>query len=850
MKPFFTFLCLCCIAISTTSAQSDSTKKYSDKIPVINVSPDDIVETTKDQFVAGMLNSSSEIFNTTGMYRLNQGGFLYRGYKRDEFTTVINGIVRNDLETGTTFWSGNGAFNGIFINRTGNIGLSPSTFAMGGLGGIYNVDVRAGRQRQGLSVSYTAANRQYNNRLVVSYSSGYLKGGWAVSLAASRSWAVKGYEKGTYSDTYGYFLSVEKKFHDKHFLTFTTFGTPSRSARPGTAVHEMQALAQNVYYNPDWGYQAGQVRSSNENRRFEPVFMLTHEAKFSNKTHLMSGIDFEFGKNRTSLIDYYNANSPLPDYYRNLPSYTSDPAQSALEASILSGSESARQIQWDNLYEINRLQNDSLQNANGVQGNTYRGKQSKYVVADNIQDVKKVNFNTTLNHTFTDNISLTAALTYQWEQVRHYKELTDLLGGEYFVDLNQFGARDFPTNADVTSQNDLNRTNRILHVGDQYGYDYYATIHKTSAWLQPYFKFNHIEFYVSGALTHNYYWRTGNTRTGLYPTTSYGDSKKTSMFTYAFKAGLQYKINGKNYIFANGMISTQAPTFANTFASPRLRNEIVPNLTAENMYSAELGFQHISSILGLKFTLFYTEFQNELSTRTFYHDDFRTNVNYNLSGINKRHFGGDLKLDVKIYQGLSANFYGSIGRYLYSSNASAYITKDNSAEVLQSSQTTYIKNFYEGGTPQMAYSLGFRYNSKQNWYLALNLNYFDWMYVEVNPVRRTLDAIDLVPYGSAAYTRIMHQEQLPGQFTMDLSGGYNWYLNKTFPGMDKTKKQHKYYLNFYWNITNLTNNRNFVNYAYEQLRYDFQEKNVDKFATKYRYMHGIGYFVTLAFRMN
>jgi hypothetical protein len=848
MKHFFTLACAIGISVTALS-QKDSTKTPTDAIPVVTINPDDIVESSSDQFVAGMLNASSEIYNTTGMYRLNQGGFLYRGYRRDEFTTVVNGIVRNDLETGSSFWSGNGAFNGIFIKRTGNIGLAPSTFAFGGAGGVYDIDVRAGGQRKGLSLSYSEANRNFSHRMVASYSTGYMKGGWAVSVAASRSWAERGYEKGTYFDGYGYFLSVEKKFANKHFLSFTTFGTPSRGTRTGAAVAEMQKLANDVYYNPDWGYQNGQIRSANETRRFEPAFMLTHEAKFNNKTHLISGIDFEFGKNKSSFIDFYNANTPSPDFYRNLPSFIDDPTQAAMAAEYLSSNESARQIQWDNIYATNRDQNDSLQNANGILGNTVRGKQSKYVLANDVQDTRKVNFNTTLNHSFSDNISLTAGLTYQWNRTRHYKELADLLGGEYFVNLNQFAIRDFPSNADIASQNDLQNPNRVLHVGDEYGYNYNTNTHKTAAWIQPYFKFNHVEFFVSGQITHTYYWRTGLVQNGLYPTNSLGDSKKISMINYAVKLGGQYKINGKNYLFANALIKTDAPSFVNTFVSPRTRNEIAPNLTSENIYSVEAGYQFISPILSAKLTLYYTEFQNQMETRTFYHDDFRTFVNYNLSGIGKRHFGGDFKLNVKIYKGLSANLIANVGRFQYTNNPSAYITKDNSAEVLQTSQTTYLKNYFVGRTPQMSYSLGFRYSSPKHWYASVNFNYFDWMYVEVNPIRRTLDAIDLVGYGSAEYTNIMHQERLKGQFTMDLTGGYNWLLNRTFTNIGKGKHPHKYYLDFYANITNLTNNRNFVVSGTEQLRYDFQEKDVNKFATKYRYMHGIGYFVSVSFRM-
>ncbi len=50
----------------------------------------------------------------------------------------------------------------------------------------------------------------------------------------------------------------------------------------------------------------------------------------------------------------------------------------------------------------------------------------------------------------------------------------DLLGGEYWVDIDQFAERDFED--PVLAQSDLNNPNRIARVGDVFGYDYDANI--------------------------------------------------------------------------------------------------------------------------------------------------------------------------------------------------------------------------------------------------------------------------------------------------------------------------------------------------------------------------------------
>jgi len=85
---------------------------------------------------------------------------------------------------------------------------------------------------------------------------------------------------------------------------------------------------------------------------------------------------------------------------------------------------------------------------------------------------------------------------------------------------------------------------------------------------------------------------------------------------------------------------------------------------------------------------------------------------------------------------------------------------------------------------------------------------------------------------------------LKGQFTMDISVGYSWLLNNQFKNLKK-----RFFLVFNANISNVTNNKNLVTGASEQLRFDYRDKNPNKFPTRYSYAYGTTYFVSVAFRM-
>ena len=48
-------------------------------------------------------------------------------------------------------------------------------------------------------------------------------------------------------------------------------------------------------------------------------------------------------------------------------------------------------------------------------------------------------------------------------------------------------------------------------------------------------------------------------------------------------------------------------------------------------------------------------------------------------------------------------------------------------------------------------------------------------------------------------------------------------------------------------VNNLTNNQNFITNGFEQRRFDFDERRIDKFQNKYFYGFGTNYFAMISF---
>lgn len=814
-------------------------RQNTENIPVVDASDVDGKDGS-GQNVSSALNASRDPFVSQASFVFSSARFRIRGYEPENFVTYINGLPMNDVDDGGTVWAQWSGLNNVMWNRDNTVGLQPTTFAYGGVGGANSFDTRASKQRKQLQLSYATTNRNFRHRLMATYSTGIIKG-WAVSVSASRRWAAEGYVPGTFFDGYSYFFAVEKIIR-KHSIALTVFGAPTRNGRNTSSTQEAYDLAGSNYYNPLWGYQNGRKRNSSIATTHMPVFILTHETEIADKTNIETSAGFTFGKRTITGIDWNNAPDPRPDYYRYLPSFVGDTLVKAMAEKEWRENEDVRQIDWTKLYEANYTSFEVIDSVDGIAGNTVSGKRARYIIEGRTQDTKKFNLASTVNHTFTDNISLSGGLTYQWQNVLNYKTVVDLLGADFYLDVNQFAERDFPDSISM-SQNDLNNPNRILREGDKWGYNYNANIHRGALWAVPYFRFSHFDFYIGTELSYTAFWRKGNVRNGLFPTNSFGNSEVQQFFNYAFKAGMTGKINGRNYVFLNGTYLTRAPYFDNSFVSIRTRNEVANNLQSEQIFGGEIGYRHVAPRIKIKADFFFTQFNNQTQTIPFYSDLYRTFINYTLTNMDTRHWGFEAGAEVKVYRGFSFVTAFSAGRYQYTDRMLATVTQDNSAEV-RNTETVYSKGFNVGGTPQLAYTFGINYRDPKFWFINVNFNYYDWMWLNFNPVRRTIDAIDGLDQQSEDYKTIFNQNRLKGQFTMDMFAGYSWLMNKQFPNMKK-----RYFMVFNVGINNITNNKQFVTGGFEQLRFDFNGGNANKFAPRYFYMLGTTYFINVAFRM-
>lgn len=839
---------------ATTSAQTDSifVKDTLDNIiPVFTTTVDLLENEQQSQDISGLLQSSRDVYVNQAGFNFSAARYRLRGYSSENTRLFFNGMPVNDPENGWTIWSYWGGLNDVTRYPENSFGISNSAANFGSIGAYSYISALPSVKNTGTRVSYAATNRSYRNRAMYTYNSGLNNKGWGFLISGSSRWSDEGYVPGTYYSAGSYLLSIEKKINNKHTVNLMGFGAPTVQGRQGIAVQETYELTGENFYNPYWGYQTQndgtqKKRNARSRNNHKPYITLGHYWNISEKLNIQSNFYAITGRTANTNLNWFNANDPRPDYYKYLPSYFLN-NQGTLDGNqiienqqeynkVLEGWQTndpnTTQLNWDLLYNANYNNLYTQNNIGGEEGNSFTAKRSKYIVEEYRLDPRHYGFNSFGKLTINENSDLNFGLGISNYKSKNFRLMNDLLGGDYWVDIDQFALRDFddPNQA----QNDLQNPNKIIKVGDIFGYNYDIHVNKNEIFSTYSFNKNRVESFFGINFSTTTFWREGKMQNGRFPDNSLGKSEKQTFLNYGAKFGFLYKITGRHLLSINGMYKTEAPYVRNAYVSPRTRDQLVPNLSSTEIISGDINYNVRLPFLKARLTGFFTQINNQTWARSFYHDEYRTFVNYMMTNVDQTFMGIEFGFESNITSTLQFTGAFTVGDYLYKSRPVATITRDNSQEVIALDKVIYLKNFKIGGMPQQASSLGLKYNSPKYWYAGINFNYFTDIYLSPNPDRRTAEA--LAGYGEEYpyVNEIIDQTKLKNGNAMNLFVGKSWKFYKN-----------NSYLRLGLNVNNLLDNTKFKTGGFEQLRYD--ASNIQRFPNKYGYMYGRTYFLMLSY---
>ncbi len=821
-----------------------------EEIGIITLTVDELsADESSSQSAAGLLQSSQDVFASTASYELGAYWFKVRGYDNKYNDVFFNGVRMNKINNDRVNFGNWGGLNDVTRRPAEQtIGVEPSDYVFGDVGGVTYYDTRPSTLRKGTSLAYSFTNRSYNQRVLATYNTGLMDNGWAFMGSAARRWAEEGTIEGTFYDSWAYFLAAEKKINEKHSIVLSGFGAPTRRSTNSPNTQEVYDLM-GKDYNAYWGWQDGEKRSERIRNFHEPLITLTHHWNISQNSKLISTVGYQFGKDSRSRLDWFKANNPSPTYYRNLPSFY------ASQDGVTQGEIDERIWEWQNDQTVSQLDWSNIYNQNYRRG----AGGAAYVLAADVNEDQIMTFSTRLQSQVLSNFKVTTGFNYQNTRSQLYREVLDLLGGNYFSNYNAFQKSSYNVDEDE---------NRRIYEGDRYQYDYEINHQRGELFVQGELALNKFDITLGMKAAYTSVFRDGNYRHEQYLDNSKGKSKTYEFLDFGTKAQILYKLNGRNFIQLNAMYATNAPTSDEIFPNARSNDYTIDennflqngnNLKSSKILSTDLSYILRAPRVKGRITGYYTKFFDEYEKNFGYIDTgssggnlFGAEFMYN---VDKVFIGGELAAEVQLTTTLTLSAVASIGQFSYDNNptyqrfSDSYTTQlVDGNDVLftvgaEAPQTTYLENYKVATGPQQGYSLGLEYRDPKYWWIGATGNYLANNYLDPAPYRRTSGVWGSQPwnYSDEMVRDFLQQERFSDEFMLNINAG-------------KTFRFGKYYMGISANVNNVLNNRDYVTGGFEQIRIGnldvlANRPGYDKmFSPKYWYDRGTSYFINVFFR--
>lgn len=731
--------------------------------------------------------------------------------------------------------------------------------------------MRASKYQPGGRVSFAAANRSYQGRLMGSYNSGLLKDGWAYSVLLSRRFGNQGFIEGTLYDANSVFASVEKRFNSRHSVNFTGIYAQNRRGRSSPITEEIYHLKGRTY-NPFWGLQNGRIRNSRMRTIEEPILMLNHYWNLNSKLSLNTNIAYQWGEIANTRIDnggtrlvringedafLGGARNPDPTYYQNLPSYylrNTNPGTYDYTLAFLAGETFQNDGQWDwfSLYEAN----ENLR---------VRGGNALYALQSNVVKDRQLSINSIVEASLNKHILLNGALNYRRLHSENFARIEDLLGGTGFLDIDFFADE----NPNLVSegiaanraQSDLRNPNRIVKEGDRYTYNYSIDASLLSAFAQGQFSYKRLNFYIGTQLSHATYQRQGLYENGFFPSEgpegSFGKSKLISFADYGVKTGLTYRFTGRHLTEARISYFSKAPGHRTVFSNARQNNSLTSGIGSEQIFSGDLSYIFRSPFFNARITGFYSRFMNGSDISFYFTQDLAglglgggdAFVQELLTNIERQNMGLEFGLEAQLTPTFLLKAAGSFGQYTFQNNPQLYLTSvDFEGELRFGDGRTNLKNYRVASGPERAFQIGFEYRDPDFWNIGLTANYFSHAYVDISNLARTanfssdFDGNTFNDYDPVIARELLKQERLEPYALINVIGGKSWKFGD-------------YYLGFFATINNVLD-QEYRTGGFEQSRYaNYRRLSEDRsrpggpmFGPRYFFGNGTTYYINLYIR--
>ncbi len=730
------------VALDEVTIRAGLAHPLTDPVSVTEISSKTIKQQLNDKPLPLVFNSTPGVFSVTNGGGTGDAMMSVRGFKQNNVAILLNGVPVNGVENGLVYWSNWQGLTDASASIQIQKGPGVANVAANAVGGSVNIITYNAHRPKGGSAVWQITSYG-NQKLSLSLNSGKMPNGWNISFLGSYE-SGPGYVDATFVKSWGYYFTATKQFNKKNKLNITLMGSPQHHGQRTLKLTKQEVKIHGYRFNKDWGGYEGTMRNASENFYHKPFLSVNHYLTIDNEKKWANSIYISYGSGGGLWSESF-------DY----------------APSIFTWRKPSGQLDWDAVYNNNAKHDGAYVLADGDTVSGYSMNVQTKFLASHVVAGWLSTYEQKLNRKF----KLVAGLHYRYFNSFLREEISDLLGGDFFIE-------DYGWAIDgVAGRNQIKMPGDIIRVNNN------SIINFISEYVQLLYNSKQWNGYLSVNQNNNFYQRIDR-----FNYVHHQKSNTIFKSGYDVRAGIAYILSGRHKIYLNAAQLNRAPYFKYVFGN--FTNVPVYNLKNESVSTAEIGYLFHSNGWHATVSGYYTLRRNaSMLSNEYIQLEDNTQTRAMINGLDAVHKGIEATLSRHWYPDIETNLFLSLADYRWQNDVEA--TLFNNSNVAVDTVYVYAAGLRVGGTAQQQAGGSVSYRMMPWLSLKAQFVWFGNLYADFDPVTRNNSHDRAQPYQIPSYSLLNLYADI--RFTVaqkysNLHLGFNNVIDNHFitTGMDGT----------------------------------------------------------------
>jgi len=669
-----------------------------------------------------VLNTAPSVFATDNGGGSGDARINVRGFNQRNVGIMINGIPINDMENGWVYWSNwdglGDATSSIQLQR----GLSAVNLATPSIGGTINIITDPTQHKAGVYFKNEFGTGNFSKQTFFGHT-GLVDEKFAMSFGGDRK-VGDGVIDRVWTDAWAYYVGMAYQINSKNRIELYAMGAPQQHGQRRwklNAAEFSHKLAKDLGYSDDilkdplyaeqgtlYNSNWSPVSTSYQGMQWQKSYWNSSLNQRYNPAYINESVNY-FHKPLANL-NWYSQLSEKFSLYSTLY-YSGGQGGGTGTFGSLGYNFDLRQrvIDYDLTLQRNRNNIDTTDGTSSSRGILRNSVNSQWTVGA----ISKAYYKA------SDELNLSFGIDLRAAEIEHYREVRDLLGGDYFV----FTGNDFDTPDQyrkiLGDRIDYNNTNTVKWLGGyvqgEYTKDKY-TLYGTAGYSV--IKYDYTDHFRRDEITN-------------------GELNLVSDWIggYQFKGGASYRANNEVQLYINAGYVSTVPIFDQVISD--VDAQFVEDQTNDKFLSFELGTNTTlaKNTVDLNANVYFTQWMDR-STDKIVPDIEGSEKLIRLQGIDSRHMGVELEAAVQPVKFIRFDASISYGIWEYTDDVSGTYIIDFSTGQSED-YNFYIKDLKVGDAPQTQVAASVTIFPVPGLQAQLLWRHYDNYYAEFDPFSRT-----------------------------------------------------------------------------------------------------------------